>query len=89
VERASSELASPRTGVKEIGSSSLLVMMFDRSYRSKKVFQRDDRKMLQPHNWLEHKDISAAFTKSDEDPGNYGENPIPLCGRRKGRTWMF
>jgi hypothetical protein len=32
------------------GSSSLLVMMFDRRYGSEKVFRRDNRKMLQPHN---------------------------------------
>jgi hypothetical protein len=39
-------------------------MIFDRSYESEKVFQRDDRKMLQPHNYLGHKEISAAFTKT-------------------------
>jgi len=50
------------------GSSSLLVMTFDRSYGSEKVSRRDDRKMLHLHNCLECKRVQAAFTKSAEDP---------------------
>jgi hypothetical protein len=28
----------------------------------------------------------ATINKNDDDPGNFGESPIPRCGRRAGRN---
>jgi hypothetical protein len=50
------------------GSSSLLVMMLDRTCGSETVYRNSDRKLPQPPNGLQHKDIQSPFTKSDEDP---------------------
>jgi hypothetical protein len=56
----------------EVGSSSLLVMLFDRTCEFETVYRNSGRKMSQPPNYLLHKGIQAAFTKSDEEPGGSG-----------------
>ena len=55
------------------GSSSLLVMMFDRTCGIETVDRNSGRNMSQPPNDLRHKGIQAAFTKSDEDPGGLSQ----------------
>jgi hypothetical protein len=54
------------------GSSSLLVMLFDRTCEFETVYRNSGRNMSQPPHDLRHKGIQAAFTKSDEDPGGPG-----------------
>jgi hypothetical protein len=58
-----------RTNVKDVGSSSLLVMIFDRTCGFETVYRNSDRKMPQPPNGPPHKGIQSPFTKSDEEPG--------------------
>jgi hypothetical protein len=53
-----------------MGSSSLLVMMFDRTCGFATVY-RNSEKMPQPPNCPQHKDIQSPFTKSDEDPTSW------------------
>ena len=43
-------------------------MMFDRTCEIETVYRNSDRKMPQPPNGLQHKDMQSPFTKSDEDP---------------------
>ena len=50
------------------GSSSLLVMMFDRTYGFETVYRNSDRKMSQLPKCLQHKDIQSPFTKNGDDP---------------------
>ena len=59
------------------GSSSFLVMMFDRTCEIETVYRNSDRKMPQPPNNPGYKDIQSPFTKSAEDP----EGPVfVMCG---------
>jgi hypothetical protein len=39
-------------------------MMFDRTCGFETVYRNSDRKMAQPPNCLQHKDIQSPFTKS-------------------------
>ena len=64
----SGESAEFPASVKEVGSSSLLVMLFGRTCGIETVYRNSGRNMSEPPNDLRHKGIQAAFTKSDEDP---------------------
>jgi hypothetical protein len=35
------------------------------------------------------KPVRFFFTENGTEPGNFGENAIPLRGRREGRTYVF
>jgi hypothetical protein len=49
----------------------LLVMLFDRTCGIATVYRNSDRKMPQPPNYLLHKGIQAAFTKTDDEPTSF------------------